>query len=1523
MKKQTKKIPRLLSLVLALVMIAGMLPTAALAADTAENSTQSVTIWFSVVDSSQMGFPIMRRQLTVPAGTGAGYGWLNAEPGHTVGGQDHGVKPGEVTVMDALLYAHQSVYGDKFNKSTMKDYISGSSSYVTKIFQRDASKGIGFAVNDQLPVGTMSDGYAANECVLKNGDEVTWFLLSGDYYNDYYSYFDKKSVEIEAGSPLSLTLRAFYSMETLSGTPGKPTKELTTLGPVAGADLLLVNAEGTAADVLGGTAAVKTDEKGQFTYSFEKPGTYYLSAAGKVAGMGLENPIVLPWCEVTVTQSNPQGPQPAEVDAYWPNFRGNNSNMAVVDVKTPIDPAKTKTKWALKGGSSWADTPSLPILADGSVVAMINNRLVKIDPQTGKITAEGKMVKSPGFSVVSPTCGGGMIFCQLGGGTVQAFNAKTLESLWVYTDPKGGQSNSPVLYSDGFVYTGFWNGETKEADFVCLSAFDEDTTQTNEAKQAKWIYAGAGGFYWAGAAAVGSDFVVVGTDDGTGSNDGPAKLLSFHKTTGAIADTLAITGDQRSSLAYSGGSLYFTTKNGSIHKTDIDAVTGKFSNHLSYNNEGFQCTCTPVVYGGRVYYAIGGGPGAPGSLVVADATTLQTIKDGDQKFEFPLKGYPQGSVLLSTGYEKESGYLYLYSTYNKTPGGLSMLKIKAGATSYGEASVIEIYDAKDYPQYCIASPICDAQGVIYYKNDSGNILAVEQEKDVTAPSLSEVSAARTDAASGSVTFTSGEAGRYEIRVLEKGAAAPTAFSGEGTVCGTQKITAKITLTAAAADVYVLVKDEAGNLTVSQKLEIAQAEPVVPPVVTDTLETTLKNGFTQRGSRMTFDVFAKDKNGAKLPAKDVTVTLNGKAVSVNWDDSEKTSYTLKFTTGDAGVCTVALSTKGGAKQTYTFTYTPAQAGEVIGRCVFSMDAFTVGGGYLISPRAVDIREGETGAQLLVRVLKENGFGYSNTGSVTSGFYLEYIKGDKVKALPVTPSVPAVLKAHLKTIENRSDASCLGEFDYTSGSGWMYCVNNVFPNVGFADYYPCPGDVVRAQFTLALGSDIGGGMPGSGGYYAVGNKDAITEYIAEKGIENVSEEVLAAVQKLDASPAELAKAVENDQKEKPSVTPPAVTPGVEMKPQVTVSENTATAQVSQSSVAAAVNAAKQKGVAAVSVTVEPQKSVNAAKVTVPDLAAVAQAKLALELNTSVGSLSVAPAVLEAMVKQAGGAQVTFTVTVKNPAEIKLSGCDLTNAAAAEVKISAGGKNLTGFDGKVMEVLIPVGRAFAEGTSYQVIVISDDGTKEITSGKCLMRSGRRYVKTDTTHLSTFVVTTKKSMSFADVKADAWYHGAVEYAYDNGLFSGVSETAFAPDAAMSRGMLVTVLYRLAGQPAPTGKNTFSDVQDGRYYQKAVVWAAENQIVSGYGEGRFGPDDAVTRQQMAAILYRFAKYQKRDLSKTAQLKEYADAAAVSGYAAEAMKWAVAEKLIVGDEGRLMPFGGATRAQVATVLMRYGQSVSK
>ena len=179
---------------------------------------------------------------------------------------------------------------------------------------------------------------------------------------------------------------------------------------------------------------------------------------------------------------------------------------------------------------------------------------------------------------------------------------------------------------------------------------------------------------------------------------------------------------------------------------------------------------------------------------------------------------------------------------------------------------------------------------------------------------------------------------------------------------------------------------------------------------------------------------------------------------------------------------------------------------------------------------------------------------------------------------------------------------------------------------------------------------------------------------------------------------------------------------------------------------------------------------------------------------------------------------------------------------------------------------------------------------------------------------------MPFTDIAAGAWCYDAVRYVYENGLMNGTTASTFTPNAATTRGMIVAILYRLEGSPS-AGTAAFRDVNASAYYASAVAWASANGIVNGYADGTFRPNAPITREQMAAFLFRYAAYKGQDVSRRADLGAFTDAGQIASYAVEAIQWANAQGLVNGTSATtLAPKGNATRAQAAAILARFAKN---
>ena len=444
-----------------------------------------------------------------------------------------------------------------------------------------------------------------------------------------------------------------------------------------------------------------------------------------------------------------------DYSAYWSSSRFDGYNNAVVDVRTPVTAEDAALYWATKVGEGYSsDACGCPIIVNGYMYTYAGNKLYKIDTVSGEILATGTMDHASSFAINAPTYAEGMIFVGLADGTIQAFNAATLSSVWIYHDELKGQPDCPIVYSNGYIYTGFWNGETAQANYVCLSVTDEDPRADGEEKLPTWTYASKGGFYWAGAYA--SDgYLLICTDDGSiGYTTGYARILSLDPLTGEVIDSYTMTspGDLRSGVTFvpAGGGAgrgYFTSKGGYFYRIDVTAE-GRFTagslkkirlpNGTSDPNNPGMSVSTPTVYNGRAYVGVSGtdqfGQYSGHNITVIDLDSWSIA------YSVPTQGYPQTSGVLTTAYSAETGSVNIYFFDNYTPGKLRMITDRRGQTSAAPVTVESYTDSgvtTDYStgyvlftpyaaqaQYAICSPIVDEYGTIYFKNDSAYMMAV-------------------------------------------------------------------------------------------------------------------------------------------------------------------------------------------------------------------------------------------------------------------------------------------------------------------------------------------------------------------------------------------------------------------------------------------------------------------------------------------------------------------------------------------------------------------------------------------------------------------------------------------------------------------------------------------------------------------------------------------------------------------------------------------------------------------------------
>ena len=397
------------------------------------------------------------------------------------------------------------------------------------------------------------------------------------------------------------------------------------------------------------------------------------------------------------------------------SFSVKNSYDGLTSAKTPT--SKGTLKFAKKLGEGYAFAPTSPVVTDDAIVVMSGKKLFKLNKENGEIIASAVLANNNTYTVVSPCVANGMIFVQLNDGIIQAFDYDSLTPLWKYTDPLGGQSLCNIVYSGGYIYTGFWNGETTNANYVRIDVKDENPKKTDEAKKADWTYTSKGGFYLTDAC-ITSNFVVLACANGVKDDNSNSKVVSLKKTTGKLVSSMAVKGDTRSAVIYDSTSkkYFILTKGGYLYSFSMNSSSGAFSAKKSLSLSG-AATGAPVVYNGRVYFGASNGSSG-GRFYAVDAESLSVI------YYATLEGYPQASPLISTAYGNK---WYIYITVNYKPGSIFVFADSANQNTADKTLLFSPPD--NYSQYCISRIAAGDDGTLYYKNDSGAIFAVSEKSE--------------------------------------------------------------------------------------------------------------------------------------------------------------------------------------------------------------------------------------------------------------------------------------------------------------------------------------------------------------------------------------------------------------------------------------------------------------------------------------------------------------------------------------------------------------------------------------------------------------------------------------------------------------------------------------------------------------------------------------------------------------------------------------------------------------------------
>ena len=505
-------------------------------------------------------------------------------------------------------------------------------------------------------------------------------------------------------------------------------------------------------------------------------------------------------------------------------------------------------------------------------------------------------------------------------------------------------------------------------------------------------------------------------------------------------------------------------------------------------------------------------------------------------------------------------------------------------------------------------------------------------------------------------------------------------------------------------------------------------------------------------------------------------------------------------------------------------------------------------------------------LFTRALDEAGLGYKGAES------------DYISAI----QAPSVLGGYW-----------LSEFDNGPNSGWMYTVDGMHPDQGLKNQYIYDGNAVIWHYTddHILETNFEGNVakypnrwleakdvnPSAGSSSSIGS--TATETVVDSEIKLETKLLPDGKVEAEAKTADIKKALDEVKK-------------------ALETDTTAVGEIK-------LLANSESAANSVSVTLTAE----AAK-------AVAEADARLAIDAGIGAVTLDSNTLSSLTNGTpSDAVISVTIEKVEKAELNENWQSVVeDNPVFNLSVNVDGKNVESFGGTVTVFLPYEG---ANASAMTVYHLANDGTVTAVQNAKYDAARRGFVFT-TNHFSLFFISTADTMQFEDVSAENWFYDAVKYVYEKNLMNGVTETHFSPNTNLTRAMIVTILYRYDGEPAPLGASVFSDVTSGAWYANAVLWAAENKIVSGYGGGLFGPSDDITREQLATILYNYAKWKNLDVSRTSELSAYSDASEISAWATPAMKWATAEGLITGrTQSNLAPTGTATRAEAATILMRF------
>lgn len=625
------------------------------------------------------------------------------------------------------------------------DLENPSASYTLNVKRTPAIKSLSIADSDGKNV-QLNQSFSASvteySAKVVEGQKISFGTTFNDEKNTVLSVSRNGGgfAAVESGEQYSISsgentfvIKAVSSDNTTEGTA-----YTIRIEGVASAESVLKVPEGTILNVydpsgnLLETDALKTSEAGSDVYRLSdlmenEPYTY---RAGKY-GFFSEGGTFKGGEDLTIDLKKSDAPQ-STLKADWKNFRNSDANNGITSARTARNADEVSLKWVteetLQTGSGWQiHNPGGYVIVGSGLITNRGNELVKIDTETGKIVQTAAMDDGVGaLGCVSLVYGGGFVYVPLSNGKVQAFDAKTLKSVWI-SESLGTQCTTSLIYDSGYIYGS--TGEKAPVAFFCINAADEDPKNEKEVKTATWMIKDEThekGSYWSTPVTAG-DYVIYGTDKGA---EAPA-IYCRDKKTGALVSKVVLTGlgDQRSSIVYDSGKVFFTTKDGTLCCLTVEQ-DGNLTDLKTLNQGYTYATGSPVIYDGLIYFSACDNT-TPGNkknhLLIAAQINGQGELEEVCKAVYPTIGYGtvQASALLSTAYVETENAVYLYVTQNTYPGELYVAKHDKTDNSMSIETMMPF--TSKYQQYNATSVICDSDGTLYFRNDTGYIFAFEKK----------------------------------------------------------------------------------------------------------------------------------------------------------------------------------------------------------------------------------------------------------------------------------------------------------------------------------------------------------------------------------------------------------------------------------------------------------------------------------------------------------------------------------------------------------------------------------------------------------------------------------------------------------------------------------------------------------------------------------------------------------------------------------------------------------------------------